>query len=174
MRRMKLSMRDKEISISISMASVSRNGQVVKSISANGKTTRQMEKVGSSMLMEISMPEISFMTNLMETVYTSMLIRPNTSVNGKMICSTAKVSKAGQIAQSMLEAISSARRVAKASIIGLMVHNLKEIGSTTQSADVESTNGKMEDSTLATGKTTAWMVMVFIPGLMAEAMQASM
>ena len=174
MRRMKLSMRDKEISISISMASVLRNGQVVKSISANGKTTRQMEKVGSSMLMEISMLEISFMTNPMETVYTSMLIRPNTLVNGKTICSTAKVSKAGQIAQSMLEAISSARRVAKASIIGLMVHNLKEIGSTTQSADVESTNGKMEDSTLATGKTTAWMVMVFIPGLMAEAMQASM
>jgi hypothetical protein len=167
-------MRDKEISISISMASVLRNGQVVKSISANGKTTRQMERAGSSMLMEISMPEISFMTNLTEMVYTFMLIRPNTSVNGKTICSTAKVSKAGQIAQSMLEAISSARRVAKASTIGLMVHNLKEIGSTTQSADVESTNGKMEDSTLATGKATAWMVMVFIPGLMAEAMQVSM
>ena len=43
-----------------------------------------------------------------------------------------------------------------------------------QLADVESTNGKMEDNTLAIGKTTAWMVTVFIPGLMAEATQASM
>ena len=94
-------MRGKEISTSISMALVLRNGQVVKSMSGNGRTTRQMERDGSSMLMEISMPEILFMTNLMETVYTSMSIRPNTSVNGKMICSMAKVSKAGQMAQSM-------------------------------------------------------------------------
>ena len=167
-------MRAKETSINTSMVSVSRNGQVVKSMLANGKTIKQMERGGFSMLMEISMLEILFMTNLMETAYIFMLTRQNTSVNGKMTCSMAKVSKAGQMALSMLEAISSARRVARASIIGLMVHNLKEIGSTTQSADVESTNGKMEDNTSAIGKTTAWMVMVFIPGLMAEAMQASM
>ena len=141
---------------------------------ANGKTIKQMERGGFSMLMEISMLEILFMTNLMATEYIFMLIRQNTSVNGKMTCSMVKVLKAGQMAQSMLEATSSARRVAKASIIGLMVLNLKEIGSITQSADVESTNGKMEDSTLVTGKTTAWMVMVFIPGLMVEAMPASM
>ena len=141
---------------------------------ANGKTIKQMERGGFSMLMEISMLEILFMTNLMATAYIFMLIRQNTSVNGKMTCSMVKVLKAGQMAQSMLEATSSARRVAKASIIGLMVLNLKEIGSITQSADVESTNGKMEDSTLVTGKTTAWMVMVFIPGLMVEAMPASM
>ena len=174
MKRMKLSMRDREINTSISMVSVSRNGQVVKSMSANGKTTKQMGRGGFSMLMEISMLEILFMTNLMATAYIFMSIRLNMLVNGKMICSMAKVLKAGQMAQSMLAAISSVRRVARASIIGLMVHNLKEIGSTTQSADVESTNGKMEDNTLAIGKTTAWMVMVFIPGLMAEAMQASM
>ena len=167
-------MRDKEISTNISMVSVSRNGQVVKSMSANGKTIKRMERGGFSMLMEISMLEISFMTNLMATEYIFMLIRQNTLVNGKMICSMAKVLKAGQMAQSMSAAISLVRRVARASIIGLMVPNLKEIGSTTQSADVESINGKMEDSTLETGKTTAWMVMAFIPGLMVEAMPASM
>ena len=85
-----------------------------------------------------------------------------------------KVLKPGQMALATKVTTSLARRVVKVFITGVMVQNSMEIGKTTQSADVESTNGKMEDSMLATGKTTAWMVMVFIPGLMAEATQASM
>ena len=114
-----------------------------------------------------------FVISLKDEAHISTLTRPNMLVNGKMISNMAKVLKLGQMAQATKAATSLVKRVVKVFINGAMVQNLMENGTTTQSVGVELTNGRMEGNTSAIGRTTAWMVMVSILGLMVEVMQVN-
>ena len=114
-----------------------------------------------------------FVISLKDEAHISTLTRPNMLVNGKMISNMAKVLKLGQMAQATKAATSLVKRVVKVFINGVMVQNLMENGTTTQSVGVELTNGRMEGNTSAIGRTTVWMVMVSILGLMVEVMQVN-
>ena len=166
-------MKDREMNTSISTALESRNGRADLSMSDNGLITKHKEWDGFSTQKEISMLVNLFVISLKVEAHISTLTRPNMLVNGKMISNMAKVLKLGQMAHATKAHTSLVKRVVKVFIIGVMVQSSMENGTTTQSVGVELTNGRMEGSTSVIGRTTVWMVMVSILGLMAEVMQVS-
>jgi len=155
------------------MATVSKSGLMVLNTRDNGKIIEPMEKVNSSTSTEIFTMETGSTIRQMAMEFITISMVPCTKDIGEMTFNTAKEKKAGQMVQSMRDAIWPERSTVKVSIVGMMEASILANGKRTKSKGLELTVGWMEDSIKESGLIITWTIWVSIPGLMVDATWAS-
>lgn len=151
------------------MEKADRSGLMVQFMKAGGQMIKQMAVAVSFMVMVMSTKENGSMTKLTLKVSTPILMEPNIQVAGKRINSTVMVLRHGQIrldmkaimlmegkkeranlhgqmALTLMESSWITIFMAKVSIIGVMVEDMREIGATTRCMAMEYSHGVMEES----------------------------
>ena len=110
----------------------------------------------------------------MAMVFINMLMGPATWASGKMMFSTERARKPGQMAHFSKETMLTGRRMVREFMLGLMVLNLTEVGVITKSTVLAFTIGQTVEGTKGTGRTTICTVKVFTAGLMVDSTKETM
>lgn len=108
-----------------------RSGMMAQSIKDSGKTTRQMEKDDSFMLMETCMRETGSTIRLTVKESIPILMELNTLETGKKINRMVMVLRLGQMVQSTQALMSTERNTERESSCGLMDLDMRESSTTT-------------------------------------------
>jgi hypothetical protein len=131
-------------------------GPMELSILVNGRKTELMARDGLCMWMEMCMMDCGPMTKLMGTESISMLMEHNTKASGKMIYSTERVLKPGQMVLDMRATMHLEEIMGLVLTNGMMDHSTMESGLKTKYQDLEYTHGLMAESMKGNGKITIW------------------
>ena len=111
---------------------------------------------------------------LTDMEFTFIKMEQDTKENGRMISSTVKEKRFGQITLCMRAITTKERNMEKDYIFGRTDPATKEIGSKIELKELESINGKTVGHTLVNGRIITCMEKAFIHGPMVEDIKASM
>ena len=143
-------------------------GQMDPCMKAGGTTTKQMEEVDLSTLMETYTMVFGWMTRLMDLECIAIWTVQNMRVNGKKTNSTVKELKPGLMVRDMRDNTSKAKSTVLANLPGLMAACTKASSSKTTSKVKASTTGLTEENTTVRGWITKWRARVCSHGPTAE------
>ena len=132
-----------------------------------------MARADTNMLMEMSTKECGKMIWHMVRVSTLAPMDPLTLVTGIMICSTALEEKLGPISLVIPVTTTKERSMERESIFMQTAQFMKVIGAIIKFMGKASTLGKMERSTMESGRTEIWMAKVLSLGLMVAGTRVS-
>ena len=133
-----------------------------------GKTTRLAAMADLSTLTEMYMTASGIKTWLMGTVFSSILMEPNTRGTGKMTNSTATDSRLGQMGPNTKGAIPRARSTALGASRGVMAAPITANLWKTTFRDRANTTGLTVVNSMVAGSTIKWRAEEFSPGPMEE------
>ena len=127
-------------------------GQIIQNTRVNGLTTKQMAKVNCGVQMVTLMKETGRMIKRMVLALSNQMTERSAMLEiGKMICTTVKELKVGQMAQGLMVILHKEERTVLGPISGQTVHSILETGQTTRCGVKEHTSGLMEGNTSASG-----------------------
>jgi hypothetical protein len=146
------------LKITSDMDKDTRFGVMEVSMKGSGSTIKPMEKADLSTLTVTFMMETGGKTKLMALVSTPTPMEPSILDTGRMISSTERVTRSGQMVPNIKALISKAKKMETVDSFGLTNLHMKVILWTIIFTDMADTNGLMTVSMKVTGRTIRCMV----------------